>query len=222
MSTIIRFGRAGLTETLGVESQKQRPVGVLRIDPEVHLVRLHLRSGERGRHVVRDERRMHRVGEVEELDVEREGRVVPHWAGVDDRAAAESHHHQQLLLRPDAELARRDPDLARVGQANLADDRRVRGVGDVGDQDPRVRVRAVLGQVSAGIAEAAGARAIGPVPDVDVVVVDRERGVHPARNGVAVELVTGEVVVPDELEIERCARSSSARPHADVSEGDER
>jgi hypothetical protein len=92
-------------------------------------------------------------------------------------AAREAEHHEQLLLRPDAQLARRLADIAGVGRPDLADDawrRRVRGV-DHEHAGVRVRVGGV-----------------GAVADVDVVTVDRERGVHASR-------VEG--VVPDELEV---------------------
>src|SRR6266536_2371377 len=87
------------------------------------------------------------LGQVEELDVERKGHVVPDRAGVDHRATAEGHHHQQLLLRPNPELAGGDPDLTRIGRSDLTDNGRVRRIGDVRDQDPRVRVRTVSGFV---------------------------------------------------------------------------
>ena len=191
---------------------EQRPVRVLWVNPEEHLVRLHLLTGDRGRHVARDEGRMHRIGEVEELDVERERRVIPQWAGVDDGAAAEGHHHQQLFLRPDAELACCDPDLAGVRRSDLTDHGRVRGICDVGDQDPWMRVR--TGHDPAPrVADPAGIRAVGAVPDVDVVVVDRERGVHAARE---------ERIRPDQCEIERRTRSSASRSNRHVTERDER
>src|SRR5206468_6135767 len=114
---------------------------------------------------------------------------------------------------PDAELARRDPDLARIRRPDLADDGGVRRIGDVCDQDARMGVRAVLRQVATGIPEAAGTRPIGAVPDIDVVVVDRKSGVHAA----AVERVRA-----DQLEVERRAWSSASGSDADIAEGNER
>src|ERR687892_301778 len=69
---------------------------------------------------------------------------------------------------------------------------------DVDDQDARMRMLAGIetGCLAPRVAETAAARAVGPVPDVDVVVVHRGRRVHPAAE---------KVVVPDEREVRRGA-----------------
>src|SRR5205823_5078127 len=56
------------------------------------------------------------------------------------------------------------------------------------------------------------------VADIDVVVEDRQRGVHTARHRVAVQLDAGQVVMSDELEVERCSWCAATRPDAHVTE----
>src|SRR5262249_58188853 len=100
------------------------------------------------RQELRDQRRMHRIVETEELEVERERRIVAGWAVVDETTAAEGHLDQQLLLRPHPQLTRGNPDgltgRVRDGDArrDLPDHGRVRRIVDVDDLDPGADMRA--------------------------------------------------------------------------------
>src|SRR5262249_50952588 len=105
-------------------------------------------SEARGRRLEgRDQLRMHRIREAEELEVERKRRVVPARAGVEKATAAEGHLDQQLLLRPDAQFARGDADRLTGGvrnsdaRRNLADHSRFGRILNVDDLDPRTYVR---------------------------------------------------------------------------------
>src|SRR5438128_2541873 len=122
---------------------------------------------------------MDRVLQAVELDIEREGGVVPHWAGVNDGAAAEVHDHQQLVLRQDAQFTRGDADVALEWRPDLTNDGRIRRILDVEDQHARMRVGAVCAW-SARITDPTGARAICAVADIDVVIEDRQSGIHAA------------------------------------------
>ena len=71
--------------------EEKRPVVVIRVSPQEHLVRLQLEACLRGRHKVRDELRIRRVLQAEELYVKRRGGIVRTWAGMDHGAASEIH-----------------------------------------------------------------------------------------------------------------------------------
>jgi len=143
------FGMAGFAEMVGVEIHS-RAVGVAGIGPQEHLMRFHGASGRRRGHITLDEPGVHRVGQVEELEVERELGVVARGAGVDHVAAPEGHHHQQLLLRPDPQLTGGDADVARERRPELPDDVGLAGVGDVEDQYAWVHVGTPGGAIRAG------------------------------------------------------------------------
>src|SRR5262249_57055975 len=77
-----------------------------------------------------DEPGVDRVGQVEELDVERELGVGACRAGMDDVAAPEGHHHQQLLLRPYPQLTGGDAHVAGERWPDLPDDVGLAGMGN--------------------------------------------------------------------------------------------
>src|ERR1700687_2700529 len=128
---------------------------------------------------MRYETRVVRIGQVEKRKVEGKLRIGPGLTGMDHVAAPEVHDDQQLLVGPDPQLARRDADIARVRLADLADDFRARGILDIEDQDSWVRMRAGIPGGAAGGADARR-RAIRAIADVREMVVDGQRGVHPA------------------------------------------
>ena len=98
--------------------------------------------------------------DVVEADVadRRDGAVMQPVA----HAAVRVEHDQDVLRAPDAQLARR---LARLGVERLAQELRVGRVGDVDHHHAAVRLTVA---------------AVGPAPDVRVVLVDRDGGVHAA------------------------------------------
>src|SRR6266851_2703950 len=161
-----------------------------------------------------DQLRVNRVGQVEELVVERKGRVVPSRTRVQEPAATKAQLDEQLLLRPDAQLSRRHSNRLPGGirgrdvDWDLSHDRRIRRVGDVDDQYPRVDVSAGPVGVSRGqdwryrtaaVQISARVRPIRPIPDIDIVVEHRDRRVLAAvKQG----------VVADKLDIERGARTA--------------
>src|SRR6266568_932217 len=155
---------------------------------------------------------MHRVGQIEELVVEGKGRVVPAGTRVQEPATTKAQLDEQLLLRPHAQLSRRHSNRLPGGirgrdlDWDLAHDRRTCRVGDVDDQYPRVQVRAGpvgvrrgqdCGYRTAAVEISARVGPIRPIPDIDIVVEHRDRGVL-----AAVE----QRIVADKLDIERGAR----------------
>ena len=132
---------------------------------------------------MRDELRIRRILQAEELDVERRSSVVCAWAGVNLRAATEIHRDQQLCARPDAEFTRSDSDwlAGRVqGRGNLAHYRRVGRVADVEDQDAGLHVRACIqakvGVSSTRVTETATTGTVGAVTDINKVLKNRFGG----------------------------------------------
>src|SRR5712692_2912581 len=82
-------------------------------------------------------------------------------------------------MRPDAQVPRRDADVALHRRPDLTDDGRIRRSLDGNDQHARVRVRTICAW-SARITDPTGTRAIGAVTNIDVVIEDRQRGIHAA------------------------------------------
>src|SRR5215471_12030831 len=132
---------------------------------------LHLQPGFGGRHIAREETWMHGIAQVVELDVEGKGRIISPWAGVNDGTTPEVHDHEQLLLRPYPQFARGDANVAFQWWPDFADDCWVRRVGNVYNQHARVRMR-TIGARTARIPDPAGARSVGAVSDVDIMVED--------------------------------------------------
>jgi hypothetical protein len=192
----------------GRREPEEGAVRVLRIDPQVHLVRLNRLARQRGWHVARDERRVHGVAQVEELDVEGEGGVGSGRAVVDGRAAAEGHDHEELLLGPNTQLASGDAGKRCVRRAELADHGWIRGVGDVDDEHAWMDVH-----VRRGVARLDTSRVrtregpVRAVPDVEVVAVKRGGSVH--TPGV-------EIVVSNQLDALRRARCPTTGSDRDV------
>src|SRR5262245_18173117 len=206
---------------------QERPVVVIRVDPEEELVRLDRQAGSRPGHVPPDQHRMDRIADVEELVVERERRVVAPWTDVNRPATTERQLDQEFLLGPDAKLARGDADrlTGRVRRSdrdrNLSDHGRMGRVGDLDDEDAwmHVRARALLvvrrqdGRDWARAVQVAArvgpVRAVAHVNEGPAMAREhRESGVHaPVEEG----------VVAHELEVLRRSRRSPTGPDANRS-----
>jgi len=163
-----------LVGAVGVRVVDECALGVLRVLPEEELVRdLRPRAA---REEGGDQLRVGCVlaGDVVEADRGAHRRLAS-GAAVDLRAAAVVEHHQQLLLRPDAQLARCLAGVALVGRPDLPDHPRIGGVGHVHGEDAGVQVGAVGTAAHVGVVAAHGERGIHAAVEQRLVAHELER-----------------------------------------------